>query len=75
MELGRRRALESDLSAYATPRERADLLALLDHFDDDQTAEVREILGRQQMREVCRRRPAAGFAVDRTAWSPDDPTA
>lgn len=71
LERRRRRRLESDLSVYVSPGERADLWALLDSLDDDQTLEVREILGRQAVRgpvQGCgRRRAAAGFGVTRTA--------
>jgi len=41
---------------------------MLDRYDDDQTAEVREILGRQQVRTERRTRPAGGFAVPRAGW-------
>ena len=75
LETRRRRELEADLGAHATGRDRADLLALLDQDDwahdevgDAQTAEVRDILVRQQVREGRRRRPAAGFAVTRPGW-------
>ena len=66
LELSRRRQLESDLKAYDTPRDRADLFALLTGCDDDQTLEVREILGRQQFREGQRWRSVAGLPVGRT---------
>ncbi len=68
LEVRRRRALEAELAAYASPRERDDLMALLDRYDDDQTAEVREILGRQWVRAERRARPAPGFAVTRPGW-------
>ncbi len=71
LERRRRRELESDLGAYMSARERADLWALLATLDDDQTLEVREILGRQpagaSVAERGRRREAAGFGVTRTA--------
>jgi hypothetical protein len=66
LELSRRRQLESDLKAYDTPRVRADLFALLTGCDDDQTLEVREILGRQQLCEGQRWRSVAGLPVGRT---------
>jgi hypothetical protein len=68
LEMRRRGELEADLGAYATGRDGADLLALLDQYDDAQTAEVRDILVRQQLREERRRRPVAGFAVTRPGW-------
>ena len=68
LEVRRLRELEADLGAYATGRDRADLLALLDQYDNDQTAEERDILVRQQLREERRRRPVAGFAVTRPGW-------
>lgn len=68
LEMRRCRELEADLGAHATGRDRADLLALLDQYDDAQTAEVRDILVRQQVREERRRRPVAGFAVTRPGW-------
>lgn len=71
LERRRRRELESDLGAYVSPRERADLWALLATLDDDQTLEVREILDQQQAYasepERGRRREAAGFGVTRSA--------
>jgi len=57
-----RRRLEADL-AGATPRDRTDLTALLDRYDDDDTAVLREILWSQQDAAQRRRRPAAGFAA------------
>jgi hypothetical protein len=66
LELSRRRHLESDLNAYDTPRDRADLFALLAGCDDDQTVEVREILGRQQLCEAQRWRSVAGLPARRT---------
>ena len=68
LEMRRRGELEADLRAYATERDAADLLALLDQYDDEQTAEVRDILVRQQLREERRKRPVAGFAVTRPGW-------
>jgi hypothetical protein len=62
LEMRRRRALEADLAVYASPSDRSDLLALLDCYDDDQTAEVREILGQQQLRSERERRRPDGFA-------------
>jgi hypothetical protein len=68
-----RRRLEADL-AGATSRERADLPALLDRYDDADTAVLREILwsqsqsqsqGRQDAAQR-RRRAAAGFAAPLT---------
>lgn len=71
LERRRRRELESDLGAYESPRDRADLCALLATLDDDQTLEVREILGRQAVRGPVpsggRPRQVAGFGVTRTA--------
>lgn len=43
----RRRELERELAGYATPAERADLEALLDHHTEGDTREVRDILARQ----------------------------
>jgi hypothetical protein len=63
-----RRRLEADLGAGVTERDRADLTALLDRYDDDDTAVLREILWSQQERAQMRRRPAAGFAVTRSGW-------
>ena len=57
-----RRRLEADL-AGATPRDRTDLTALLDRYDDDDTAVLREILWSQQDAAQRRRRPPAGFAA------------
>ena len=57
-----RRRLEADL-AGATSRDRADLTALLDRYDDDDTAVVREILWSRQDAAQRRRRPGAGFAA------------
>ena len=68
LEMRRRGELEADLRSYATERDAADLLALLDQYDNDQTAEVRDILVRQQLRDEWRKRPVAGFAVTRPGW-------
>jgi hypothetical protein len=40
----RRKQLERELACYATPAERADLLASLDRYPDGATHELREIL-------------------------------
>jgi len=64
----RLRVIEADLAELSGSRERTDLLAMLDRYDDDQTAEVREILGRQQVRTERWPRPAGGFAVPRAGW-------
>lgn len=63
LEVRRRRALEADLSTYSSESDRRDLMALLDHYDDAQTAEVREILGQQQVRSPVRQRRVPGFAT------------
>jgi hypothetical protein len=67
-----RRRLEADLAAYSTPRDRADLTALLDRYElehgADDTAVLRDIVWSQQERAERRRRPAAGFAVTRSGW-------
>lgn len=68
LEVQRLRVIEADLAELSGSRERTDLLAMLDRYDDDQTAEVREILGRQQVRTERRTRPAGGFAVPRAGW-------
>jgi hypothetical protein len=68
LEMQRQRTLESELAALSTTRERNDLLALLDAYDDDQTAEIREILVRQSLESQRRNRPVAGFRVPRTGW-------
>ncbi len=61
LELSARRHLESDLTAYSTAREQTDLLALLAGCDDEQAADVREILGHQQIRDSRRWRTVAGL--------------
>lgn len=67
-----RQRLEADLGVQSTPRDRADLTALLDRYDDADTAVLREILWSQvpgqAERAERRRRPAAGFAVTRSGW-------
>ena len=63
-----RRRLEADLSVHDTPREQADLTALLDRYEDADTAVLREILWSHQERAERRRRPGAGFAVTRSGW-------
>ncbi len=68
LERQRRRLLEADLAQLGDGRERADLVALLDRYDDDQTAEVREMLGRHPVRAERRTRAAAGFARPRPRW-------
>jgi hypothetical protein len=40
-------ALERDLAAHCSPRDRADLAATLDRYPDHQTEEIRTILERQ----------------------------
>lgn len=44
--LQRRRTLQAEL-ASCTSSDRQDLFALLDCYDDDQTADLRDLLGRQ----------------------------
>ena len=61
LELRRTRRMASDLSSYVTARERADLTALLDALDDDQTIEVRELLDRRDGCAHPRRAMAAGL--------------
>ena len=67
-----RRRLEADLAGQASPRDAADLGALLDRYElepgDDDAALLRDILWSQQDRAERRRRPAAGFAVTPSRW-------
>ena len=42
-----RRRLSSELADYRTETERNDLNALLDHYSDDDVAEVRDLLNRR----------------------------
>lgn len=44
----RRHALEADIATFATAGDRADLLALLARYDDRVTAQLRDILVRQE---------------------------
>jgi hypothetical protein len=48
----RRRQLAAELATYRGEADRNDLDALLDSYPDGQTHEIREILGRQQMRRI-----------------------
>ncbi|WP_088286545.1 hypothetical protein [Kineosporia sp. A_224] len=41
-----RRKLDSELATYCTPAERDDLAAMLDRYDDETAAPVREALNR-----------------------------
>ena len=45
----RRSALERELAAYTTTRQRFDLEAMLDRYPDDVTNELRDILTRQAL--------------------------
>ena len=66
-----RRRLEADL-AGATPRDRTDLTALLDRYDDDDTAVLPEILGASRTRRSGaddRRRGSRHRCPDPSSWS------
>ncbi|MEO7061190.1 MAG: hypothetical protein ABI083_15820 [Lapillicoccus sp.] len=64
----RLRLIEADLAELSGSRERTDLIAMLDRYDDDQSAEVREILVRQQVRLERGPRLAGGLGVPRAGW-------
>ena len=55
-----RRRLERELGEYSTPAQRRDLEAILDRYPDGITAELRDILGRQDATADRNRFPAAG---------------
>jgi hypothetical protein len=60
---GRSRArtkLERELAAYSTPAARRDLQATLDHYPDDTTRELREILASQALAAERGETPAFG---------------
>jgi hypothetical protein len=48
----RRQRLCAELAAYTTEADRNDLFGLLDTYPDGQTAEIRDILARQQWRRI-----------------------
>ena len=54
----RRSELERELAAYSTPAQRCDLEATLDHYPDDITYELRDILASQAM--AARHNPIPG---------------
>ena len=43
----RRRRIQRELAAYASPADRADFLAMLDRYDDGVTQELRDIVTEQ----------------------------
>jgi len=53
-ELRRRRSadLRNELSCYSTPAELRDLEAILDRYEDDETAEIRAVLAGQAMNRL-----------------------
>jgi hypothetical protein len=58
-----RRQLAAELSTYTTPRELLELEALMDRYDDGETAEMRSILGAQaECRRLDQRRGPFGYA-------------
>ncbi|GGL99811.1 hypothetical protein [Nakamurella endophytica] len=44
-----RQSLEQELASFATPAERLELELILSRYPDEKTAEVRDILSRQQV--------------------------
>jgi hypothetical protein len=44
-----RKQLIRELSTYSTQADRDDLVAVLDRYDDNETADLRRIIGRQHL--------------------------